>query len=214
MRDTTYGKLVAGLIAAWFVFALAASAFPVFRNDSARLGLPVAFAALTPILLFLLWFVTSPGFRQFALSRNPRILTLAQAWRIGGFVFLALYVRGALPGIFALPAGWGDVAIGATALLAATKLATPAHRGAFILWQVLGLLDLVMAVTLGVTARFISPHGASMLPMTVLPLSLVPTFIVPLLLIFHLICIVQARRWTQPQPSHLREQLASSNPSV
>jgi hypothetical protein len=38
---------------------------------------------------------------------------------------------------------------------------------------------LVLAVTLGATARFIRPHGASMLAMTVLPLSLVPTFLVP-----------------------------------
>jgi hypothetical protein len=34
-----------------------------------------------------------------------------------------------------------------------------------------------------------------MVAMTVLPLSLVPTFIVPLLLIFHVICIAQARAW-------------------
>jgi hypothetical protein len=34
-----------------------------------------------------------------------------------------------------------------------------------------------------------------MTPMTVLPLSLVPTFLVPLFLMFHLVCIVQARKW-------------------
>jgi hypothetical protein len=31
--------------------------------------------------------------------------------------------------------------------------------------------------------------------MTVLPLSLIPTFLVPLFLIFHIICIAQARGW-------------------
>jgi len=34
-----------------------------------------------------------------------------------------------------------------------------------------------------------------MVAMTVLPLSLIPRFLVPLFLIFHLICIVQARAW-------------------
>jgi len=34
-----------------------------------------------------------------------------------------------------------------------------------------------------------------MAAMTVLPLSLVPTFFVPLFLIFHVICIAQARDW-------------------
>jgi hypothetical protein len=52
-----------------------------------------------------------------------------------------------------------------------------------------------MAVALGTTARLIRPEGPSMAVMTMLPLSLVPTFIVPLLFIFHLICIVQAKRW-------------------
>jgi hypothetical protein len=31
--------------------------------------------------------------------------------------------------------------------------------------------------------------------MTVLPLSLIPTFLVPMFLIFHVICIAQARAW-------------------
>jgi hypothetical protein len=35
--------------------------------------------------------------------------------------------------------------------------------------------------------------------MTILPLSLIPTFLVPLFLIFHVISIRNARRWsTQP----------------
>jgi hypothetical protein len=55
----------------------------------------------------------------------------------------------------------------------------------------LGIVDLVIALSLGTTARLISPHGASMLAMTVLPLSLVPTFLVPLFTIFHGISIVK-----------------------
>ena len=152
MRTAGYQKLAAGLIAAWFIFALSASALNVFKNDSARVGISVALAAFTPILLFLLWFATSPGFRQFAYSLSPRVLTIIQTWRIGGFVFLVLYTFGLLPGIFALPAGWGDMAIGATAPFVASKLANPDHPKTFILWQVLGLSDLLIAVTLGTTA--------------------------------------------------------------
>ena len=84
--------------------------------------------------------------------------------------------------------------IGATATFAAWKLASPIRRNRFILWQLLGITDLVTAVGLGTTARLLSPHGAS-IAMTVLPLSLIPTFLVPLFLIFHLICIAQARTW-------------------
>jgi hypothetical protein len=191
----SYGRLMAGLIAAWFLFALSASALGWFRNDANRVGLAVAFAAVGPILVFAVWFAASTNFRQFALSLNPQILTLAQSWRIVGFTFVLLEARGVLPAIFALPAGYGDMAIGMTATLVAWKLANPARRNSFILWQLLGITDLVTAVSLGTTARLISPEGPSMVAMTVLPLSLVPTFLVPLFLIFHVICIAQARGW-------------------
>jgi len=192
---TSYGKLTAGLIAAWFVFALSTSALHVFKNDANRIGLAVAVAAVTPILVFALWFAASKNFRQFTLSLNPQILTFAQSWRIVGFTFVLLEARGVLPPIFALPAGYGDMAIGMTATLVAWKLANPVRRNSFILWQLLGIADLVTAVSLGTTARLLSPQSASMVAMTVLPLSLVPTFLVPLFLIFHVICIVQARAW-------------------
>lgn len=190
-----YGKLTPGLIAGWFLFALSASALHVFENESNRVGLAVALAALTPIVVFSLWFAASEKFRQFALSLNPRTLTFVQSWRILGFIFVLLQAYGVLPAVFALPAGYGDMAIGATASLVAWKLASPGHRRSFILWHGLGIADLVMAVSLGTTARLLSPRGASMAAMTVLPLSLVPTFLVPLFLILHVICIAQARAW-------------------
>jgi hypothetical protein len=133
-------------------------------------------------------------FRQFVLSLNPSTLTLAQSWRLIGFTFVLLEAHGALPAIFALPAGYGNMFIGATATYVALKLANPAHRTSFIFWQALGITDLIIAVGLGTTARLFNP-GSSMHAMTVLPLSLIPTFLVPLFLIFHVISIAQARLW-------------------
>jgi hypothetical protein len=195
LATESYGKFTAGLIAAWFLFALSASALNWFRNDANRVGLAVAVAAVAPILVFALWFAASKTFRQFTLSLKPQLLTFAQSWRIVGFTFVLLEARGVLPAIFALPAGYGDMAIGMTATLVAWKLANPARRNSFIIWQLLGIADLVTAVSLGTTARLLSPDGPSMVAMTVLPLSLVPTFLVPLFLIFHVICIAQARSW-------------------
>jgi hypothetical protein len=179
-----YKKLTTGIIVAWFIFALSASALHLFKNNANRIGLSVAIAALTPIIVFSLWYVASAGFRQFALSLDPRLLTSLQAWRIIGFTFVLLEARGALPAVFALPAGYGDMAIGATAAFVAWKLADPAHRNSFILWQLLGILDLVIAVSVGTTAAWISPQGPPMVPMTVLPWSLIPTFLVPLIFDF------------------------------
>jgi uncharacterized membrane protein YeaQ/YmgE (transglycosylase-associated protein family) len=210
MINARYRKLTAALITVWFIFSLTASALHVFRTDPSRPPLPMGLTVLAPIAIYLIWFAASERFRQFALALSPRTLTLVQAWRIGGYVFLVLYTYGILPGMFALPAGWGDIAIGATAPFVAMKLVNSDHRKGFILWQVLGILDLVMAVTLGTTARLISPQGIATSAMTELPLSLIPTFAVPLLLILHLICIAQARRWREQQYSRVGDQLSSS----
>ena len=85
----------------------------------------------------------------------------------------------------------------------------PKHRGIFILWQLLGMLDLVTAVTLGATAALVNPNGIPTTPMTALPMSLIPTFAVPLLFLLHIICIAQARGWAKEQSTGLGSGLNS-----
>lgn len=200
MKDTRhYAQVSAGTLAAWLALAVTASALGIFHAGSPlAFHLPIAlglFVAL-PLLLFAGWYALSPGFRGFVHSLDARTVTILHSWRLGGFVFLILYSHGILPGRFALPAGWGDIFIGATAWLAATYLT--GRRTAYIAWQLLGVTDLVIAVAMGVLSSpglGILPGGVTSDAMSTLPLSLVPTFIVPLLLIFHIIAIAQARRW-------------------
>lgn len=192
-----YGKLVAGLISAWFVVALSASALHLFVNTSQQIGVSVALAAGIPVLAFFAWLAASAQFRKFTLSLNPRTLTFLQTWRILGVVFVILEAQRLLPARFAFSAGYGDIFIGATAWFAATTLAKPANRALFILWQTFGIADLVSAVTLGVTAQFFQSSGPTMYPMTVLPLSLIPTFLVPLFMMIHVISIAQASKWRE-----------------
>jgi hypothetical protein len=192
---TRYGKISAALIAMWFVAVGSAAALQVFKNDANRLGASVGIAATLPILVFGVWMARSKGFREFALGLSPRALTFSQTGRFMGVVFVILGAWGALPATFARSAGYGDMFIGLTAWLVAWKLATAAHRGSFIFWQGLGMLDLVTAVALGVSSGILHPEGIPMTPVTTLPLSLIPTFFVPLYFIFHVICIAQARGW-------------------
>lgn len=201
----TYRYLISALILVWFVAALTISALGGFTNPFNRLGLSVAFASLAPLIAFAIWFAASKRFREYTMSLSAVLLTASQFLRLEGFVFVLLEARHSLPAIFALPAGYGDMFIGATAFLAAWQLAEPRRRGAFIGWQFLGMLDLVTAVTLGVTSPFLQPHGIPVTPMTVLPLSLVPTFFVPLFLILHVICIAQARKWPSATARNDRE---------
>jgi len=202
-----YPKFIAWLIGAWFLFSLTAAAFHLWRTRQGQPPLAFGIAAVAPIVAFMIWYRVSAGFRKFLHSLNPRTLTWVQTWRVEALVFLVLAEYGILPYLFALPAGLGDIAVGATAPLMAMKLADRNRRKGFIRWQLFGMLDLVTAVTLGTLARFINPHGVPTDAMTMLPLSLIPTFAVPLMFILHFICIVQARRWPAQRPSRMMEPL-------
>jgi hypothetical protein len=210
VTNAKYAKLTSRLIFVWFLFSLTASALHIFSTAPNQPPIPLGLAVLIPIGILVIWAAVSQPFRQFLLSLNPSTLTFVQAWRIAGFVFLVLYAYNILPGQLALPAGWGDIAIGATAPLVALKLANPHHRKSFIFWQLLGIADLVNAVGMGVAARFINPHGIAASAMTVLPMSLIPTFAVPLFMILHFISIAQARQWQEQPYPRVGEPLQSS----
>ncbi len=209
MNNASYGKLTAGILAAWFVFAVSAASLNLFKTEPGLPPIAVGLASLVPVVIFLIWFAISRGFREFAFSLSPRTLTFVQSWRIVGFTFLVLYASGILPGNFALPAGWGDVAIGATAPLVATWLVSYSSRGSFIVWQIAGIFDLVSAVTLGALNSILGTHGANTAVMATLPLSLIPTFGVPLFIMLHIICIAQARHWKEGQSWLVEQRLQS-----
>jgi hypothetical protein len=192
------------ILAVWFAAALAASLTGVFDSQE-RPPMAIAAAAFGPVTLFALGYLTSPYLRQLVRGADLGLLNLAHAWRIGGMVFVIEYARGNLPGVFALPAGWGDFAIGVTAPLVAFAFTS---RRVGVIWNLLGLADLVMAVTLGVLASA-SPIGilateVTTAPMGRFPLSLIPTFFVPLLMILHLIALAILGRAEQSHPFRLR----------
>jgi hypothetical protein len=56
---------------------------------------------------------------------------------------------------------------------------------------VLGLLDLIIAVSTGVLAAFMSSGPVTMAPMRLYPLSLVPAFGVPLAFLLHFAGLAQ-----------------------
>jgi len=205
-----YAKLSAGLLAAWLVFTLSASALHLYVGAPNMPPIALGLAVVTPVVLFLIWFTSSSGFRQFVLSLSPRAVTLVHSVRIAGIVFLALATYKILPAYFALSAGWGDIIIGATAPFAALWLANPAHRRGFIFWQLLGIADLVNALALGTLSGFIDPHGISTGPMAVLPMSYITTFAVPVFLMLHVISIAQARRWPTTQVAETSRAYAFS----
>jgi hypothetical protein len=135
-----------------------------------------------------------------------------QLYRVIGAIFLVLMVQRQIPAHFALPAGWGDVAVGLTAPLVALALArrVSGSRALAVGWNVFALLDLVVAVGMGTgyLAPLLAPRLGAQVPpaaaMGVFPLVLVPTFAVPISIMLHLLGLIrltgEARIGVQPAP--------------
>jgi len=195
------GSVVAVFFLAWLalIFVLGARGAFVAPRGAPPLGLLIGL--LAPLGLFLTGYRTMRPLREFVLAADLRIIVGIQAWRWAGFGFLALYTYGVLPGIFAWPAGLGDMAIGMTApLVLANLLRRPdfAASKSFVAWNLSGILDLTVAVSIGALVPLLAPnfYGAvTTAPMTQLPLVLIPTYLVPTFLILHLTALFQARQF-------------------
>jgi hypothetical protein len=127
-------------------------------------------------------------------------LVALQLYRVFGSLFLAAGLRGVLPGIFALPAGIGDVLTGLFAVPAAIAVATGTTEGrkAAIIWNIFGLADLAVAITLGfITSpgpfQLIVPNVQS-IGAGAYPTVLTPAFAVPSSILLHALSLRQLIR--------------------
>jgi hypothetical protein len=192
---------VAIVLAVWFVLVILLGARGAFVTPPGAPPLPILFAVMTPIIVSFAAFRTSRSFRDCVLAVDLRLMTAIQAWRFAGLGFLALYTHGVLPGIFAWPAGLGDIAIGVTApwiIIALTRQPSFVVSKTFVTWNVLGMLDLVVAVSLGALFSALAdgvPGEITTGPMAQLPLLLVPAYLVPIFIMLHAAALFQARRY-------------------
>ncbi|MCA1696869.1 MAG: hypothetical protein LC749_20280 [Actinobacteria bacterium] len=187
--------VVVTCVAGWFLTALGASLFGLLRTGPSSPPIPIGLALLVPLLLAGLAYARSARFRSLLPRVDLRWLIGVQLWRVAGEVFLLGYSRNELPASFAVPAGVGDVLVGLAAPLVAVLAApdTRASRRIIVGWCVVGLADLVVAVTMGVLnapGKFGLLAGeVTTAPLLELPLSLIPTFFVPLSVLLHLIVL-------------------------
>jgi len=99
----------------WLFIVLWAGATGVFESAPSKPPLPLLVAVTGPPLAFAVFYRASARFRGFIFGIDLRLLTALQAWRVLGGMFPVLYSFGLLPGLFAWPAGVGDVAVGVVA---------------------------------------------------------------------------------------------------
>jgi hypothetical protein len=199
--------LVTAVLALWLVVIFLLGAAGTFERPPGTTPTPILIGAVGPLVVFLAAYWGSPRFRALVLAIDLPLATAVQAWRAAGLGFLALYAHGVLPGVFAWPAGLGDIAIGVTAPWVALALV---HRPSFaadrlfVVWNLLGILDLVVAVSVGGLNSALASGLAGEVttgPMAQLPLVLIPAYLVPLFIMLHLAALFQARRHALPRHS-------------
>jgi hypothetical protein len=135
--------------------------------------------------------------KQVQYNKTTSLLIAVHTWRIGGIAFLWGMTQGLLDPAFAIPAGVGDILIGVTAIPFAIFLwkGYSWSKYALVVWSVLGIADLVNAVTLGV----ITNPDFSTSTMATFPWILVPTVAVPTALVLHGITLYGLRKWVPKQ---------------
>jgi hypothetical protein len=183
----------AAVLGAWLVITSALARALVYQGPEGGLWFGVAFGGVLATLLL--------GTRIPAVSRTLAApgtaarLALPHTLRVVGAVFVLLMAQGHLPAAFALPAGLGDIAIGIAAPFVARRLARePDGAGAVaaaVRFNWFGLLDLVIAVTLGVLLGLpgLLAVTPSTEPLRLLPLALIPTAAVPLAIALHVVAL-------------------------
>ena len=191
---------LAGLLAAWFGAAYVIGTERLLVNEGAALIPPIAITVAIPVAVFAAIYALSPRFRDFILAQDIQTLTMLQHWRIIGFVFLPLYVFDVLPGLFAWPAGLGDVAIGLAAPFVVARIIREGawqSSAGLVRFHLLGLFDFVVAVvTAGLSAGAfpgLITGGITAAAMDVWPLNLFPSFGVPIFIILHLSVLLKVR---------------------
>jgi hypothetical protein len=187
------------VLALWLGLVLVLGAGGRFVRPPGAPPVPILLGAIVPLILFAAAYLRSRAFRAGVLGGDVGLMTAVQSWRAGGLIFLALYVYGLLPGLFAWPAGLGDIAIGVTApWVALAVVRRPAFLTGrlFLIWNLLGILDLVVAVSTGALGSVLASAtgNATTTPMARLPLVLIPAYLVPLFVMLHVAALLQARR--------------------
>jgi hypothetical protein len=199
--------IVAVALALWLGLIFLLGAHGAFVGPPGSPPLAIFFGVAIPLVVFFAAYFGWSRFRGFVLGADLRLVAAFQAWRWAGLGFLSLYAHGVLPGLFAFPAGLGDMAVGFCApwiVLGLTRRPSFATSQRFVIWNVMGIIDLVVAVSLGtICSGFLRGITGNVTtgPMAQLPLVFIPAYLVPLFIMLHFTALSQARRIARSKKS-------------
>jgi len=185
-------------ITAWLTVVWWLALTGAFRPRPGVPALPLAI--FLPVLLAAPLLLNSKRIGTLLDATPTAWLVGLQVYRVFGGIFLVSWSRGTIPGSFALPAGIGDVLVGVLALPVASLLASghaDARRLA-LAWNVLGLLDFAIAISIGILSapgplQLIIPEPPNR-ELGTFPSVMIPAFAVPSSILLHALSLRQLLR--------------------
>jgi hypothetical protein len=196
---TTVTATTVAVLGGWLVGSGLLARAGVYRQDPGE-TMPWFLVAVGGTLIALLLATRIPLIsRILSDPGTPARLALPHSLRVVGVSFLIVMALGHLPAAFAMSAGLGDIAIGMAAPFVARGLARGTGRAGAVLFNVLGILDLVVAGILGFLLFRLVEVTPSTAPLFVLPLALIPTVAVPLAITLHIMSLGRLRTATKPE---------------
>src|SRR5215218_10605343 len=196
---TTVTATTAAVLGGWLVVSGPLARAGVYRQDPGE-TVPWFLVAVAGTLIALLLATRIPLVsRILADPGMPARLALPHTLRVVGVLFLIVMALGHLPAAFALPAGLGDIAIGVAAPFVARRLARGTGRAGAVRFNLLGILDLIVAGSIGFLLLGLVEVTPSTAPLRLLPLALIPTAAVPLTVALHIVSLRRLRSAAKPE---------------
>ena len=192
-------RTAAIILIGWLAAAIALGAAGVYHVSTDAIP-TIQYGILLPIVIGILLLGRSELVIRILDAVPQEWLVGVQLYRALGIIFLILYAQGLLPGLFAWPAGAGDIAVGLLAPIVGLAYARAPRENAGLVraWNFFGIFDLIVAVTTGFMTASSALQPTHVQPtsdlMTLLPMVLIPTFLVPLSIVLHLASLKKMRR--------------------
>jgi len=188
----------------WFAVAWSAAIHGAFRTGTSLPLLPVAI--WLPLIIGVPLLLLLKRIGEVLDAMPATWLVALQLYRVFGSWALVAGLRGVLTGLLGWPAGIGDLLTGLFALPVAIAVATGTAQGrrAAIMWNMFGLADFVVAITMGAITspgpfQLIVPDVPSIGATGAYPDVLTPAFVVPCGALLHALSLRQLYRRAKPR---------------
>jgi len=187
-------RILLGVLAIWGLAVVVMAETGVYRALTLSLAPIIALGIIVPVIVYAM----SEGFRAYIEAVGLRPLTALHVWRIGAaLVFFWYGAHDLLPEAFVHNAGWGDLIAGFMAL---GVMLPQESFSRYLAFHLFGFADFVVAVGTGLS--FFLLKDPRMAAIQTLPMALIPLYGVGISGASHIMAFDLLRRRSRTGQNH------------